>query len=258
MLVQEFLIRHALLSTDGSISLRRASHNVDKDIAHTFSRDPSISKARWCTLPQCLSWQTCAIGFDSPGPHGFTAKWLELAKAMRKLVKSCVVTRGVGGVLKTGDYHIIVTNPARGLAEGICLATPMHLPMSLSRWISAEASDKAASQSLARHSTGSSSAPLSAGDSEQESRDGTYSRTNGFHPNPDPQGLSPTRRGSASSAPGSPEQPHSPVNRLRATQNGQRLLRTTSNGHISHRRVGSELPSIPEPAEANGDGEATV
>lgn len=265
VLIQEYLIRHAVLATDGSISLRKAFHNLDKDNTHTFSRDPTVSKIRWCTLPQCLSWQTCAIGFDSPGPHGFSAKWLNLAKTMESFVKQCVAKRGVGGVLKTNNYHIVVTNPAEGLAEGICTATPKQLPMSLARWINAEASGKLAPQSPAGHSPGSSSGSLDAGDLGPGTRgDGTYSRANGLRPQLGAQGLSPTRLGSASSAAGSSEQgagwdqPHSPPNRLRINQNGQRFLRIP-NGHSPPRRGplgGSDLPPIPEPAEANDDEEA--
>ena len=262
MILQEFLIRHAVLATDGSIALHRVPHNLEKSVPHTFSRHPAVSKARWRTLPQCLSWQTCAIGFDSSGPsHTFTATWLDLVKTMETLKKHCVANRGVGGVLSNEHYNIVVTNPKEVLAEGTCLAAPKRLPTSLGHWIEAGASPRASDQSHNR-------APTRAGGDLGPGMNGhgKHSRSKSQPPRLDPQALSPIKSGAASSAAGSSEQgarweqPYNPPSRLRVSQNGHRLLRTSPNGHSPPWRMPSnidlDLHPIPEPTETDADEEA--
>lgn len=118
-----------------------SASNVHPGAVHTFSRDPAVSKARPCTLPQGLHWRTCAIGFDTtlPPPHLFKAKWGDLVDQMRVFMGMCVATQGFGGILEVNNkidgqiYSIVVTNPAKGLTEGTCLAGPHPLsePLSL-------------------------------------------------------------------------------------------------------------------------------
>jgi len=261
MILQEFLIRHAVLATDGSIALHRVPHNLEKDAPHTFSRHPAVSKARWRTVPQCLSWQTCAIGFDSSGPsHTFTATWLDMVKAMDSLKKHCVVGRGIGGVLSNKHYNIVVTNPSEVLAEGTCLAAPKRLPMSLGHWIEAGASPRAVDQSYTRPST-TAGGDLGPGMNGH----GEHSRSKSLPPRLDAQALSPIKSSGASSAAASSEQgarwdqTYSPPSRLRVSQNGQRLHRTSSNGQSPPWRMPSnidlDLHPIPEPTEADADEE---
>lgn len=262
MILQEFLIRHAVLATDGSIALHRVSHNLESNAPHTFSRHPAVSKARWRTLPQCLSWQTCAIGFDASTPsHTFTATWLDLVKTMESLKKHCVVGRGVGGVLSNKHYNIVVTNPSEVLAEGTCLAAPKRLPMSLGHWIEAGASPRAVDQSHSRPST-SAGGDLGLGMNGH----GKDSRSNSLPPHLDLHTLSLARSGGVTSAAGSSEQraewdqTYSPPSRLRIGHNNQRLHRTNSNGHSPPWRMASNIDlglyPILEPTEADADEEA--
>ena len=141
------------VNCDGSLGMHIETNDCKVILGNVERLPPSItsffeSRTDSHTFPQGTRHGTCAIGLDKL-EHNIAMLDLDplgIRYLLRILVYTCVVTWGIGGTATWHGAELVLTNPAEGLTEGTCLATPTSPHQSLGQCLLGRAWQKQQSQ----------------------------------------------------------------------------------------------------------------